>query len=233
MSRREMALPRDIRVNAGGVTLDGILRVPPGASALVVFAHGSGSSRHSPRNRAVAEYLNEHGLATLLFDLLTSYESQVDALTKGLRFDIDLLSSRLEGAIESVQRERRIRHLPLGLFGASTGAAAALVAAANRPDSVHAVVSRGGRPDLAGDALERVTAPTLLIVGERDTPVLDLNRQALERIAATKRLVVTPNAGHLFEEPGAMPDVMKHAAEWFSSHLVHGSVADDCIADRH
>ncbi len=185
---------------------------------MVVFAHGSGSSRFSPRNRQVAVALNHAGLGTLLLDLLTEEEGQADRRTGRYRFDIDLLSRRLVTAVDWLESNPAAPR-PVGLFGASTGAAAALVAAAERPDRVRAVVSRGGRPDLADPSLPDVRSPTLLVVGGADTEVLDLNRQALARLDCTKRLVVVPGATHLFEEPGALDRVAELAAEWFSINL--------------
>jgi dienelactone hydrolase len=209
-----------VAVPAGDAVLEGDLVVPEGALGIVLFAHGSGSGRHSPRNRQVATTLNEAGIGTLLVDLLTPAEDEVDRLTARHRFDIDLLARRLIAAVDWLRRGPAAG-VGVGLFGASTGAAAALAAAAARPDDVSAVVSRGGRPDLAGPALPRVRAATLLIVGGADDVVLELNRWALERIgAAEKRLVVVPGATHLFEEPGALDQVATLAAEWFSEHLV-------------
>ena len=184
----------------------------------MLFAHGSGSSRHSPRNRRVAAHLQRAGFGTLLLDLLTSEEEQFDLHSRELRFDIGLLARRLVGAVDWLAA-RFGGELRVGLFGASTGAAAALVAAAERPSRVGGVVSRGGRPDLAGPALERVTAPTLLIVGGADPQVLTLNRQAAGRLAAPHRLEVVPGAGHLFEEPGALEEVARLAGAWFVTHL--------------
>jgi pimeloyl-ACP methyl ester carboxylesterase len=199
--------------------LGGDLSVPPAAVGVVVFAHGSGSGRFSPRNRAVAETLVEAGLATLLMDLLTSEEEAEDLRTARLRFDIDLLGERVVGTIDWLAREPDLGVLPVGCFGASTGAAAALMAAAERPQRVKAVVSRGGRPDLAGDALPRVTSPTLLIVGGRDTEVIRLNRLAQARLAGESQLVIVPDAGHLFEEPGTLEQVAALARAWFLRHL--------------
>jgi putative phosphoribosyl transferase len=199
--------------------LSGDLEVPPDARGVVVFAHGSGSGRHSPRNRAVASALRRAGLATLLMDLLTPDEEGRDARTGELRFDIAFLADRLLGAVDRLGDEPATKALPVGCFGASTGGGAALVAAARHPEGIAAVVSRGGRPDLAGDALERVVAPTLLIVGGDDHAVLDLNRRALERISAEKRLEVVPGATHLFAEPGALDRVATLAAAWFVRHL--------------
>lgn len=203
--------------DAGSVYGD--LAVPEGAIGLVVFAHGSGSSRFSGRNRHVAGALRERGLATLLMDLLTDDEEAVDLRTRHLRFDIPLLAGRLELAARRLAADPETAGLPLGSFGASTGAAAALVAAARQGHAVRAVVSRGGRPDLAGDALDRVTAPTLLVVGGRDEVVLDLNRQAQRRLRGPNELVIVPGATHLFEEPGALDAVARLAGEWFSTHL--------------
>jgi dienelactone hydrolase len=208
-----------VSIPADGVSLDADLMVPDNARGVVLFAHGSGSSRHSPRNRMVAGLLQEHGLATVLADLLTPGEAAQDAATGLLRFDIDLLGRRTVALVDWVATVEPVRGQPVGLFGASTGAAAALVAAADRPVAVRAVVSRGGRPDLAGDALPRVRAPTLLIVGERDRPVVVLNEQAAATLTAPHRMVVVPGATHLFEEPGALAEVADHAAEWFTIHL--------------
>jgi dienelactone hydrolase len=212
---------RSVRVRAGPVTLEATLGMPDGAEGVVLFAHGSGSSRHSPRNRLVARSLQKVRLATLLLDLLTAEEEAVDARTAELRFNIDLLAERLAGASDWLSRQRETADLAVGYFGASTGAAAALVAAAGK-DSVAAVVSRGGRPDLAGEVLSRVTAPTLLIVGGRDHQVLELNEWAQDRLrlAREKKLVVVPGAGHLFEEPGTLDEVARLAVGWFSRFLV-------------
>ena len=208
-----------VRVTAGEVFLHGNLLIPEGAQGLVVFAHGSGSSRLSPRNQYVAEALREAGLGTLLFDLLTLDEEAEDLISGKHRFDIDMLGHRLVGATDWLQSRRQTRHLRLGYFGASTGAAAALVAAADRPDVVRAVVSRGGRPDLAAPVLERVKAPTLLIVGGNDFPVIDMNREALAGIPAEKKLIIVPGATHLFEEPGALERVAELAQDWFVKYL--------------
>jgi putative phosphoribosyl transferase len=210
---------RSVYIPAGPVTLEGDLTLPAGAFGIVLFAHGSGSSRHSPRNRYVARLLNEARLGTLLIDLLTVQEEAVDRRTGHLRFDIELLAERLIVTTDWLLREPDTGGLPVGYFGASTGAAAALVAAAERPQAVHAVVSRGGRPDLAGPALSRVQAPTLLIVGGNDIPVIELNRQALAQLRAEKRLVIVPGATHLFEEPGALDQVAGYAREWFERYL--------------
>ncbi|HTO75012.1 MAG TPA: alpha/beta family hydrolase [Thermoanaerobaculia bacterium] len=208
-----------VRIGAGRAGLEGSLAIPEGATGLVVFAHGSGSSRHSPRNRFVAESLRRKGLGTLLIDLLTEDEEDVDVRTRRLRFDIDLLAGRLVAAADWLSRQDATRHLRIGFFGASTGGGAALVAAAERPDLVGAVVSRGGRPDLAGAALARVSAPTLLIVGGEDDVVIDLNRAALAQLRCEARLEIVPGATHLFEEPGALGRVADLAGAWFSRHL--------------
>ncbi|HEV8311218.1 MAG TPA: dienelactone hydrolase family protein [Methylomirabilota bacterium] len=216
---------RDVLVAASGHALPGSLRIPDGARGVVVFAHGSGSSRHSPRNRYVASVLVETGLATLLMDLLTPREEAIDATTGRLRFDIGLLAERLIGATDWLGAERETRDLRVGYFGASTGAAAALVAAAERPDRVDAVVSRGGRPDLAGAALARVKSPTLLIVGSRDLAVIGLNRDALTRLRAEARIEIIPGATHLFEEPGALEQVADLARLWLTRYLGRGRAA--------
>jgi putative phosphoribosyl transferase len=215
-----MQRSRGVRVPVDGQWLEGTLTPPDGTSGLVVFAHGSGSSRHSPRNQHVARGLEAGGLGTLLIDLLTAQEEQVDVKTRHLRFDIGLLADRVVAAVDWLANDPSSRDLELGLFGASTGAAAALVAAARRPDRVRAVVSRGGRPDLAGPALRRTTTPTLLIVGGADYEVLSLNRQALAQIGSVGKLVVVPDATHLFEEPGTLDQVIAHARDWFEAHLV-------------
>jgi pimeloyl-ACP methyl ester carboxylesterase len=209
----------EVTVRTPGATLAGSLTVPANAVGMVAFAHGSGSSRLSPRNRAVAAFLNDARLGTLLLDLLTVRESRIDDVTAQLRFDIPLLSARLVGAIDSLQSNKATAHLPLGLFGASTGAAAALCAAAERPQGVTAVVSRGGRPDLADGALPAVRAPTLLIVGGDDETVIDLNREAAAHLTCEWRLEIIPGATHLFEEPGAMEQVALLTRQWFVRHL--------------
>jgi len=201
------------------LNLEGILSVPTAARGVVLFAHGSGSSRHSPRNRYVADILNESGLATLLIDLLTEDEQEVDLQTAHLRFDIPLLAQRLEGITEWLVEHPEVQGLELGHFGASTGAAAALVAASELPELVRAVVSRGGRPDLAGPALAAVEAPTLLIVGGADTAVIDLNRRAMAHMQCEKELHIIPGATHLFEEPGALQKVAELARDWFLKKL--------------
>jgi pimeloyl-ACP methyl ester carboxylesterase len=210
---------REVTLSADGVGLTGNLTVPEDPVGLVLFAHGSGSSRHSPRNRFVAGVLNEGGLATLLIDLLSAEEEAVDLQTRALRFDIPLLAGRVVAMVDRLADEEPVCELPVGLFGSSTGAAAALIAAARRPRRVGAVVSRGGRADLAGDALDQVRAPTLLIVGGLDQVVLALNEQALERLPGERRLEIVPGATHLFEEPGALPRVAALARDWFAAHL--------------
>jgi putative phosphoribosyl transferase len=210
---------RPIAISVEGGQLLGDLAVPAEPAGLVVFAHGSGSSRMSPRNRAVAQVLVDAGLATLLMDLLTAEEEVVDLRTRELRFDVALLGRRVVATIDELASDPAIGALPVGCFGASTGAAAALIAAADRPERVRAVVSRGGRPDLAGAALSRVTAPTLLIVGERDPQVVGLNREAQALLAGESRLEIVPGATHLFEEPGALERVAALAREWFVRRL--------------
>ncbi|HEY3079810.1 MAG TPA: dienelactone hydrolase family protein [Chloroflexota bacterium] len=204
---------------AGGVRLEGDLALPEAPRGVVLFAHGSGSSRHSPRNRFVAEVLQTAGLATLLLDLLTRDEESVDLRTAHLRFDIGLLAERLVAATDWLGAQEATRALRTGYFGASTGGGAALVAAAERPQVVGAVVSRGGRPDLAGEALSRVRAPTLLIVGGRDHPVIRMNEEAFAELRCEKRLEIVPGATHLFEEPGALEEVASLARTWFEMHL--------------
>jgi putative phosphoribosyl transferase len=199
--------------------LSGDLVIPAGASGIVLFAHGSGSSRHSPRNQSVARELQQGGLGTLLLDLLTEAEEQVDDRSLHLRFDIELLAGRVIEATEWLRRDPAIRGRALGYFGASTGAAAALVAAAECASAVRAVVSRGGRPDLAGSALDHVQAPTLLIVGGADREVIELNEQALARLQVEKELAIVPRATHLFEEPGALEQVSRLALDWFEKHF--------------
>lgn len=206
---------REVRITGDHVALEGVLAVPGGAPGIVLFAHGSGSSRLSPRNTYVARVLREGGVGTLLFDLLTRAEDSVYAT----RFDIDLLTRRLVAATRWVAEQPETRELGVGYFGASTGAAAALMAAAELPDRIQAVVSRGGRPDMAMRVLERVRAPTLLIVGGHDEVVLDLNRQAHAALGATKELVIVPGATHLFEEPGTLEEVARLASAWFQRHL--------------
>lgn len=200
--------------------LEGILRIPAGARGIVVFAHGSGSSRFSSRNQAVAKHLNQAGLATLLFDLLTAEEHQRDQQTRELRFDIPLLSKRLAEAVRWLADQSDTRELVPGLFGSSTGAAAALIAATEEPERVKAVVSRGGRPDLAGDALPKVKAPSLLIVGGLDTQVIEMNRDAASQLSCEHQVKIVEGATHLFEEPGKLEEVQELAADWFKNHLV-------------
>lgn len=210
---------RSVQIDAGvGTALSGDLAVPANATGIILFAHGSGSSRFSPRNRYVARIFNDAALATLLMDLLTAEEEDADVLTGHLRFDIGLLAERLTAALDWIMREDGIARLNIGLFGASTGAGAALVAAAQRPSWVSAVVSRGGRPDLAGAALPNVRAPTLLIVGERDTQVIDLNKQAQAQMQVINRLEVVPGATHLFEEPGTLDVAAALARDWFLAY---------------
>jgi dienelactone hydrolase len=210
---------RAVRISAGAVELDGDLGIPAGAAGIVLFAHGSGSSRLSPRNTFVAGILREAGLATLLLDLLTEEEEAIDERTGRLRFDIELLARRLAGATDWLREQAWGGDLKAGYFGASTGAAAALVAAARNPKAVRAVVSRGGRPDLAGEALFKVQAPTLLIVGGDDTHVIELNRQALKLLPGEKRLEIVPGASHLFEEPGTLEAAAEKARDWFAKYL--------------
>jgi dienelactone hydrolase len=212
---------RSARIGIGADALDADLAVPTGASGVVVFAHGSGSGRRSPRNRQVAGALVERGLATVLVDLLTADEAAIDARTGELRFDIALLGERVCAALDWLSGQPELADLDTGLFGASTGAAAALIAAVRRPGRVAAIVSRGGRPDLAGDALENVDAPTLLLVGGEDHQVLALNRAAQQRLRVESCLEIVPGAGHLFEEPGSMEQVIVHASAWFAGHMGH------------
>lgn len=218
-------ISESVLVPSGDVTLDGDLIVPGGARGIVLFAHGSGSSRLSPRNREVATGLRRAAFGTLLLDLLTGDEEREDVATAGHRFDIALLARRLVDAVDWLERRPDTADLPVGLFGASTGAAAALVAAAERPKQVAAVVSRGGRPDLAGDVLPMVVAPVLLVVGGSDPVVLDLNREATGRLSVPHRTHVVAGATHLFPEPGALDQVTEAAAGWFRDHLTER--ADD------
>lgn len=210
---------RAVRIEAGGALLDADINIPPHPLGMVVFAHGSGSSRHSSRNRAVARELNASGLATLLMDLLTSEEESLDNRTRHLRFDIEMLTYRLVGATHWINANAATSRLPIGLFGASTGGGAALVAAATEPHLIRAVVSRGGRPDLAGAALPKVQSPTLLIVGGDDVPVIRMNRDAMARMQAPAHLEIVPHATHLFEEPGALEEVAELARDFFTRHL--------------
>jgi pimeloyl-ACP methyl ester carboxylesterase len=214
-----VAVEQALRIGVAGVVLDADVAVPTQARGVVVFAHGSGSGRHSPRNRYVAGELQTAGLATVLADLLTEQEERIDARTGELRFDISLLAVRVIALIDWVTGYEPTAGLPVGLFGASTGAAAALVAAAARPEPVRAVVSRGGRPDLAGEFLRLVHRPTLLIVGENDATVIELNRRAAQKLSGEARLVIVPGATHLFEEPGALEQAAALARDWFLRHL--------------
>jgi len=220
MARATMpGLERDVQLHASGIVIQGTFAVPPEPVGVVLFAHGSGSGRFSTRNRFVADVLRQGALATLLVDLLTSEEDAVDQLTREFRFDIPRLADRLIGAIDWLGEQPEAATLPVGLFGASTGGGAALIASARRPDRVLAVVSRGGRPDLAGDALPAVRAPTLLIVGGDDRSVIELNRQAMAFMKARVELEIVPGATHLFEEPGTLEEVARLAREWFLNHL--------------
>jgi len=209
----------EVQIQAGQAALSGNLHIPDGAAALVLFAHGSGSSRHSPRNQFVARTLNNAGLATLLFDLLTPEEESIDARTAELRFNIGLLAERLVHATKWAKQQEPTRDLRTGYFGSSTGGGAALVAAAEIPEDVGVVVSRGGRPDLADEALPKVQAPTLLIVGGNDDVVIELNEQARDRMRCEVKLEIVPGATHLFEEPGALEKVAQLASDWFVSHI--------------
>lgn len=210
----------EVRIPVGPIYLEGNLDIPEDARGIVIFVHGSGSSRHSPRNKYVAEALQKEGLGTLLFDLLTIEEERIDMVTRHLRFDIDLLSKRLIDVTGWLLSRPDTQGLNMGYFGASTGAAAALIAARERADTVKAVVSRGGRPDLAENALIYVKAPTLLIVGGKDTQVIDLNQWALDRITIKeKELKIVPGATHLFEEAGTLEEVARLAGEWFKRYL--------------
>ncbi|HEX6540417.1 MAG TPA: dienelactone hydrolase family protein [Ktedonobacterales bacterium] len=217
--RPPRTIVRPVTITTESATVAGDLGIPPDARGLVVFAHGSGSSRHSPRNRFVADMLREAGLATLLMDLLTEAEEVEDLRTAALRFDIDLLAQRLVGATDWLTQQADTHGLRIGYFGASTGAGAALVAAAERPDLIGAVVSRGGRPDLAGAALGGVHAPTLLIVGGNDLPVIEMNQDAMRQMHAHVRLEIIPGATHLFEEPGTLEQVATLARAWFAQYL--------------
>jgi len=216
---KERLAENAVRIPVEGKTIDGNLAVPRGARSVVVFAHGSGSSRFSPRNTRVARAINEAGLATFLIDLLTGDEEVVDVVTAQFRFDVELLARRLMNTTEWLTKNVVTKDLTVGYFGASTGAAAALIAAAKRPDDVKAVVSRGGRPDLALKYLAKVKAPTLLIVGGSDPEVLELNKEALEKLNVEKKLEVVPGATHLFEEPGTLEEVARLAVDWFLKNL--------------
>lgn len=222
MGKRSADTANRVTIEAGEVRLQGNLTVPAQAEGIVLFAHGSGSSRHSPRNRYVADVLARAGLATLLMDLLTMEEEAEDMYTARLRFDIDLLGGRVAHASDWLLANDLTSRLKLGYFGASTGAAAALVAAAERPGQVGAVVSRGGRPDLAGPVLDKVKAPTLLIVGGNDTAVIEMNRSAMEQLRVEKELKIVEGATHLFVEPGALEEVALLAAGWFKRFLESG-----------
>jgi putative phosphoribosyl transferase len=210
---------KPVHLSLGQITLEGDLAIPASAQGIVLFAHGSGSSRLSSRNRFVAGYLQGQGLGTLLFDLLTRNEEQEDNYTMKLRFDIGLLAGRLSGATSWLHSQKETRDLAVGYFGASTGGAAALVAETGNPGVVRAIVSRGGRPDLAGAALRHVKAPTLLIVGGDDEQVIELNEQAMEQLTSVKKLVIVPGATHLFEEPGTLESVAQLASQWFRKYL--------------
>jgi putative phosphoribosyl transferase len=218
---------RDVKILSTGVRLEGFVSIPEDPQGIVLFVHGSGSSRHSPRNQFVAETLQEAGFTTLLFDLLTEEEEQVDQRTRHLRFDINLLARRIAGVLEWLKLQPFAYELKTGLFGAGTGAAAALIAAAELPENVDAVVSRGGRPDLAGEALSKVEAPTLLIVGAYDDVVIVLNEEALEQMPsrAERKLMIVPGATHLFEEPGTLEYAAHLACDWFEAHLDRVSVS--------
>ena len=213
---------QSVQIPVAGVVLEADVTVPEQARGVVVFAHGSGSSRHSPRNRYVAEQLRNSGLATVLADLLTREEEEIDARTAEVRFDIDRLAVRTSALADWVTEQETTAGLSIGLFGASTGAAAALVAAAARPEEIGAVVSRGGRPDLAGEWLRLVRQPTLLIVGELDVKVIQLNQRAREKLSGPSRLMIVPHASHLFEEPGTLEKVAQLASAWFVEHLAGG-----------
>jgi dienelactone hydrolase len=208
-----------IHIAVDSATVEANLSVPEGPEGVVLFAHGTGSDRHSPRNNFVAERLRQGGLATLLIDLLTHREKEVDRRTRRIRFDIDRLAKRVVGAVDWLLKQPATQDLPVGIFGSSTGAAGALIAAAERPDAATAVVSRGGRVDMAEAVLDQVQTPTLFVVGGDDLQVLHLNRQALAQLETEKRLEVISDAGHLFEEPGALDEVARLAREWFQLHL--------------
>ncbi len=211
-----------VSIETDGVELEGNLLLPRDAHGIVVFAHGSGSSRFSSRNRYVADVLRGGGMGTLLLDLLTAREEAVDERTRHFRFDIDMLAQRLVGTVNWLREQLDCGHQPVGLFGASTGGGAALVAAATIPEEIKAVVSRGGRPDLAGAALPRVIAPTLLIVGGADVPVIEMNQEAYDQMTAVRRIEIVPGATHLFEEPGALEKVAELARDWFETYLRQG-----------
>ncbi len=216
------AISREVWISVDSVTLPGELSVPGRAEGLVLFAHGSGSGHHSPRNQYVAHVIREVGVGTLLFDLLTREEKRIDLQTRYLRFAIDLLARRLAGVTEWVKKQKETALLRIGYFGASIGGGAALVAAAEMDDDIGAVVSRGGRPDMAGEALSRVVAPTLLIVGGSDEVIIRLNEEAHGKLQCVKELKIVPGATHLFEEPGKLEEVARMAADWFQRHLRAG-----------
>jgi len=218
-TKPEGRIVRDVLIPSGRVELEGELNIPVGASGVVLFAHGSGSSRHSPRNKYVARTLHDSGMGTLLFDLLTRDEEEEEKYTRHLRFDIELLSRRLIDATNWLKTQADVASLPIGYFGSSTGAAAALVAAAELGERIAVVVSRGGRPDLAGDSLPKVKAATLLIVGGRDEQVIKLNWDAYRRLHCEKKVEIVDRATHLFEEPGTLEEVARLAAEWFKKHF--------------
>lgn len=218
-TKPELQLAKTINIPSGNVALEGELKVPQGASGIVLFAHGSGSSRHSPRNQYVARTIREAGVGTLLFDLLTKEEEAVDAYTAQLRFDIGFLAKRLVDATNWITSQTITQHLRIGYFGSSTGAAAALIGAVELPNIVAAVVSRGGRPDLAGEALPKVKAPTLLIVGGNDDVVIGLNEEAYAQLSCEKEMKIVPGATHLFGEPGTLEQVAQLASEWFKAKL--------------
>lgn len=209
----------EMKIPVNNVVVEGTLTLPPGTKGVVLFAHGSGSSRFSPRNQYVAKEFNKATIGTLLFDLLTQEEEETDMVTAEFRFNIPLLAQRLIGATEWLRNDSQTKKLAFGYFGASTGAAAALIAAAKLPNEIAAVVSRGGRPDLAGEYLPKVVAPTLLLVGGLDTEVIELNREAMDQMTAEKKLVIIPGATHLFEEPGTLEQVAKFSKDWFLHYL--------------
>ncbi len=219
MLSRESLQKEEVTVVSEETSLEGILTIPEDAESIVLFAHGSGSSRLSPRNQFVAEKLNDSGLSTLLFDLLTPEEHKIDERTRELRFNMNLLSKRLTGAVDWVAGQSRTKAMKIGLFGASTGAAAALMTSVERSERVGAVVSRGGRPDLAGDALPQVQVPVLLIVGGNDPTVYEMNRDASQQLQTEYSIEVVPGASHLFEEPGKLEEVARLACEWFNQKL--------------
>lgn len=215
-------MPNDqslVSVKTGSVNLEGFLSIPENATAIIVFVHGSGSSRHSPRNQAIADEFNKFGMGTLLFDLLTSEEESVDNITRELRFNIPMLAERVVGTIDWLEQFEKTKKMKIGLIGSSTGAAAALVAAAKRTKLVKCIVSRGGRPDLAGNALPKVLAPTLLIVGANDYVVIELNEQALAELNCEKKMELVPGATHIFEEPGTLEQASRLARNWFLQHF--------------